>query len=86
MSGSRLWMAGALLTACASTMAEPTNFRVGIGSFIADTDPAPAYMPSDKELGFSLFAEMPQSNNTATRFMYYRVDQDDKQTIGFETH
>lgn len=85
MFGSRLWMAGALLTVCTSTMAEPTNFRVGIGSFMADTDPAATYMPTDKNRGFSLFAEMPQSDNTASRFIYYRLKEDNKQTIGFET-
>lgn len=85
MSGSRIWMAAAVLGASFATMAEPSNFRLGVGSFRADTDPAPAYMPTDKEQGYSLFAEMPQSDNTATRFIYYRLDDNDKQTIGFET-
>lgn len=85
MSGSRLWMATALFSVTALTQAEPTNFRVGAGLFSADTDPAPAYMPTSSDQGFSLFAEMPQSDNTATRFILYRLDKDDKQTFGFET-
>lgn len=85
MSGSRLWMAAALLGASAVTLSEPTNFRVGVGSFQLDSDPAPAYLPDNSDTGFSLFAEMPQSNHTATRFMLYRIDQDDKFSSGFQT-
>lgn len=85
MSGLRLCMASALLSASALTMAEPTNFRVGVGSFMSDTDPAPVYMPSNSEQGFSLFAEMPKSDNTATRFIYYHLSDNNKHMVGFET-
>lgn len=85
MSGSRLWMAAALIGASTAVMAEPTNFRVGVGSFQLDSDPAPAYMPDNSDTGLSLFAEMPHSDHAATRFQAYRIDQDGKRTTGFET-
>lgn len=68
-----------------TAQAEPTNFRVGTGLVKSDTDPAPAYMPSDQQVGNSIFAEMPHSENTATRFIMYRVSSEGKSLSGFET-
>jgi len=75
----------ALMLFSATASAEPTNFRVGAGLFQSDTNPAPDYMPDNSQRGYSLFAEMPQSDHTATRFMLYRLSDDNKQLIGYET-
>lgn len=62
-----------------------TNFRVGVGSVYLDVDPGAAYLPSSDETGYSLFAEFPQSNHAASRFVMYRMHDNDKDLTGFET-
>lgn len=65
---------------------EPTNFRAGVGVFQADIGNAPAYLPNGEQQGFSLFAEFPQSNHAASRFILYCLNgEDDVQLQGGET-
>jgi len=60
----------------AADNSEPTNFRVGAGLFQADIGNAPSYLPNGEQQGFSLFAEFPQSNHAASRFILYRLNGD----------
>lgn len=62
-----------------------TNFRVGVGSFRLDIDPAASYLTDAGDRGSSLFAEFPQSEHAASRFIMYRYHGDDKDLTGFET-
>lgn len=72
--------------ALADDSRKPTNFRVGAGVFQADIGNAPSYLPNAEQQGFSLFAEFPQSNHTASRFILYRLNgEDDIQLQGGET-
>lgn len=85
---STLRAASALLISLlpsAFVQAEPTNFRVGAGLFSAHIDPAEDYMPKNDDYGLSVFAEMPQSDYLASRFMLYRTQTKDTQLSGFET-
>lgn len=82
---NRLIISFMLLMMASLIQAEPTNFRAGVSLFRSNTSPAPDYMPGNKEKGYSLFAEMPQSNNTATRLIIYHLDDQDKHMQGFET-
>jgi len=84
MSGLRLWLTG-LLISSACVQAEPTNFRVGVGLLQTDTSPAAGYFPDNHDQGYTLFAEMPQSDHTASRFLIYRLDDNGKQLSGYET-
>lgn len=71
---------------CAAENNQPTNFRVGAGVFQADMGNAPAYLPNGEQQGFSLFAEFPQSNRAASRFILYRLNGEDNiQLQGGET-
>jgi hypothetical protein len=83
-SACQLLLVSASLAATQAT-AEPTNFRVGLGYTALDVEPAADYLPTREERGFSLFAEYPQSNQAASRFIVYRVHEDGKDLTGFET-
>lgn len=72
-----------LLTPAA--LAEPTNFRVGTGTFRMDIGHAPAGLPDGSQTGGLLFAEFPQSNRAASRFILYRIDSDGVKVKGGET-
>lgn len=62
-----------------------TNFRVGVGSFRLDIDPAAAYLPDAEDRGTTLFAEFPQSEHAASRLIAYRYHGNGKDLTGFET-
>ncbi len=68
-----------MLFSTASGHAEPTNFRVGGGQFTAHIGSAgtPDWLPDSGDAGISLFAEFPQSENAASRFLLYRVNGED---------
>ena len=68
-----------LLLAATSSYAEQdfTNFRVGVGSYSADLAGGPQWMPDGSQAGFSVFAEFPQSNIAASRFILYRINGED---------
>ncbi|MGB1091164.1 MAG: hypothetical protein ACPGYX_03485 [Oceanobacter sp.] len=78
-------VASLALFSAAQSQAENTNFRVGLGSTTLDVSPAAEYLPTTDEKGLSLFAEFPQSNHAASRFIMYRAHQNDKDLTGFET-
>lgn len=79
MSLLKVITASLLLAAAASHAAEEefTNFRVGVGGYAADLSNAPQYMPDSDQPGFAVFAEFPQSNVAASRFILYRVNGED---------
>tara|TARA_R110000868_G_scaffold7132_6_gene39192 strand:+ start:407 stop:997 length:591 start_codon:yes stop_codon:yes gene_type:complete len=62
-----------------------TNFRFGIAATTLDIDPGADYFPSSDDTGVSLFAEFPQTDHAASRFLMYRIHQDGKDVTGFET-
>lgn len=67
-----------------SSHAEVSNFRVGLGWLNVDIHPSELAKKQDN--GMSLFAEFPQSNYTASRFLVYRLNgEDDLRLHGFET-
>lgn len=69
----------------ASAVAEPTNFRAGLGMLRYDVTPAPDYMPSARDTGLTLMAEFPQSNYHGSRFILYALDSDTTGLWGYET-
>ena len=82
----------ALATAAATTAADPTNFRVGVAGTQLNIDPGPEYVTSSDDTGIAIFAEYPQSNHAASRFIVYRIHDDGSDTgndrkdvTGFET-
>ena len=78
--------------ATASVTAEPTNFRVGLAATQLNIAPGPDYVTNSDDAGFAVFAEFPQSDNAASRFIVYRIHDDGsttqndrKDVTGFET-
>lgn len=55
--------------ALCSAADEPTNFRVGVGSWQLSIDPG---QPDSDDRGIALMAEFPQSEHAGSRFLYYR--------------
>lgn len=62
------------------------NLRLSIGRHTLMVDPAEAYASDLKQQhsGWSLGAEMPQSDHTASRALLYRVDEEGLQATGIE--
>ncbi|MDO6749895.1 hypothetical protein, partial [Gilvimarinus sp. 1_MG-2023] len=65
-----------LAFAADSSKDDHTNFRVGLAATTLDIDPGADYFTDAGDTGMSLFAEYPQSDHTATRFLVYRIHQD----------
>lgn len=88
-----LWSASVILALMSSGQAiadsakqdDYTNFRVGISSTTLDVSPGASYMPESGDQGMGVFAEFPQSEHAASRFIIYRMHQDGKDVTGFET-
>jgi len=69
----------------ADSATEFTNFRVGVSATSLDVSPGADYMPAHDDHGFGVFAEFPQSNHAASRFVIYQINNDEKDVSGFET-
>ncbi|WP_221795400.1 hypothetical protein [Oceanobacter mangrovi] len=82
--GSSLLLSTFSATAAAAD-SEPTNFRVGVTSTALDVSPSAPSFPDSSQRGFGLYAEFPQSNHAASRFIWYRIHDDDQDVTGFET-
>lgn len=67
------------------SIAEPTNFRLGLGMLRYDISPSTDYTPKFEQTGVSLLAEFPQDNLHGSRFIIYSQNQDDTEVWGFET-
>lgn len=67
------------------TQAEPSNFRLGVGSFVLDIEHAPAGIADGSQMGGAIVAEFPQSNYAGSRFIAYRIDTDGVKVKGGET-
>lgn len=81
---SRVSVLLALLLLALPSHADYSNFRVGLGWLKVDMEPSPLAQKSDD--GITLFAEFPQTNYTASRFLIYRLDgTNDTRLRGFET-
>jgi len=67
-----------LFTAMTATAAgDHSNFRVSTGVYSANLSNGPQWMPDNDQMGFAVFAEFPQSNIAASRFILYRVNGED---------
>ena len=82
----------ALATLATGVTAEPSNFRVGVSSTVLDIHSGPDYLTDSDTIGMAVFAEYPQSNHAASRFIVYRIHDDGSETAsdrkdvtGFET-
>jgi len=82
----------ALASVATGVTAEPSNLRIGVGSAVLDINPGPDYLPDTDTKGLAIFAEYPQSNHAASRFILYRIHDDgsdagnDRQDVtGFAT-
>lgn len=67
------------------SLAEETNFRVGLGMLRYDISPAAEYMPNGKHTGITLMAEYPQDNIHGSRFIIYSLDDEGVNVWGVET-
>ena len=65
---------------------QDTNLRVSLGRHLLTTDPALAYASDlqTQHSGWSIAAEMPQSDHTASRAIFYRVADDRLTASGLE--
>lgn len=64
--------------------ADIRNFRVGLGWLNVDIQPSP--LTPKRDHGVTVFAEYPQNNYTASRFIMYRLDAAGRDRLrGFET-
>jgi len=65
---------------------QDSNLRISVGRHMLTTDPANAYAgdQSKQHSGWSIAAEMPQSDHTASRAIFYRVADDRLTSTGLE--
>jgi len=63
-----------------------SNFRLSLGRYITSVDPSASYSSDDQKqhFGWSIAGEMPQSNYTASRAIFYAIDDDRLGASGLE--
>lgn len=70
---------------CSQTQAQ-SNLRLGVGMVMLDTTPSVASIKNGQSKAVSLFAEMPQSEHSGSRFLIYsKQPSDGEKYWGFES-